>query len=320
MKKVRFGIIGTNFISDMFVSAVRNTDSAEAYAVYSRTEEKGAEFAGKHGIPKHFTSLDEMLNSEIDALYVASPTFLHCEHTLAALNSGKHVLCEKMIAVSYAEFEKMRSCAEEKRLVLIEAMRPDFDDLLTRVAALLPSIGQIREISLEYRQYSSRYDKFKHGIIENAFNPELKNSALADIGIYPLHFAIGLFGEPISLGSKSEFLENGFEASGELMLSYPEFKVKISYSKTYEGENISYIYGSDGYIAFDKINAPTRLTLHIYGDEETVFTPRCENMALELQAFVKAVCGESDYTHLLDVSAGTMRTVDKIYKSSGIKI
>ena len=100
---IRFGIIGTNFISDWMADAALKVDGIELAAVFSRKAETGRAFAQKHGIGTVYTDLSQMLSSDIDAVYVASPTFKHYAHSLAALNAGKHVLCEKMLTVRLSD-------------------------------------------------------------------------------------------------------------------------------------------------------------------------------------------------------------------------
>ena len=319
--KLNFGIVGTNFISDAFVKAAKLSEKCKTVAVYSRTKEKGEAFAKKHGIPLVYTSFDEMLDSEeLDAVYIASPTFLHKEMAVKALQKGKHALIEKMISINFSEFLEIKKAMENSSAIFLEAMRPDFDRTFEIIEENLSKIGKIKEVSLEFRQYSSRYDNFKRGIVENAFNPSIKNSALSDIGIYPLHLAVRLFGEPIDTSAKSHFLENGFEAEGELSLLYPDFSVNISYSKIFEGKNISFIKGERGTISFGKINAPNSFSVVIDGKETVLdFTAEENNMLSEINAFCDTVRGEKKYLRFIDVSKKTLLLVDKIYEKAGIR-
>ena len=124
---LKIGMIGTNFISDDFCEAAAQVPGAEICAIYSRKQETGDAFAAKHGIPRVYTDFDEFLDSDLDAVYVASPNFAHCPQTLQALKRKKHVLCEKVMAVNEQEVRSMIDCARENTVVLLEAMRPDFD-------------------------------------------------------------------------------------------------------------------------------------------------------------------------------------------------
>src|SRR4051794_27724199 len=105
---IRFGIIGTNFITDQFIAAVRDVDGVALSALYSRTAERAEAFAAKNGIPLTFTDLGEMAaSSEVDAVYIASPTSFHAEQAMLCMRAGKHVLCEKPAASNARELQRM---------------------------------------------------------------------------------------------------------------------------------------------------------------------------------------------------------------------
>ena len=320
---MRLGIIGTNFISDNLVAAARNTAGVEIKAVYSRKRDTGAAFAAKHPeIGLIFDDLDDFLGSpEIDAVYVASPIVAHARQTVLALRSGKHVLCEKMMAHTLPAAEKMRSVAAECGRVLIEAMRPAHDPAYDTLRALLPRIGKIKSAALEFRQYSSRYDRFKSGVVMNAFDPTMYNSALSDIGIYPLHAALMLFGTDCVLKSaESEILHNGFEADGRLVLDYGGFDAEILYSKIRNSTAPSLIVGEQGSITVDKISQPTCLTLTLPDGSEEQYRfapPDDNNMTYELAAFRDMCDGRLDPTPYLDLTLAAQRIVDLAYRASG---
>ncbi|MBQ7312200.1 MAG: Gfo/Idh/MocA family oxidoreductase, partial [Clostridia bacterium] len=214
MTNLKLGIIGTNFVVDWLCDAVDSSEGIVNHAVYSRTSERGNEFAAKHSIPNVYTDMEEFLSSDIDAVYIASPNFLHGPQAIAAMNHGKHVLVEKPAALSAAEFDEMLACAKANNVVLIEAMRPAHDEALADIREAMTDIGPIRRAVLEFCQYSSRYDKFRAGEVMNAFNPALGNAAVMDIGVYALEVCVLLFGAPKEIISRSVILENGFEGMG----------------------------------------------------------------------------------------------------------
>lgn len=93
MKKVRFGVIGTNFITNWMINGARQDSRFELTAVCSRHLETAEAFAAQHNIPHIFTSVEEMARSSfIDAVYIASPNFLHAEQSILCMRYGKHVL------------------------------------------------------------------------------------------------------------------------------------------------------------------------------------------------------------------------------------
>lgn len=317
---MNFAIIGTNFISDNFCEAACRVEEAKIVAVYSRKHDTGEAFAKKHGIKKIFTDLDEMLaDRDIDAVYVASPTLLHAEQSVKCMEYGKDVLCEKMIAASHEDFLKIKAASEKYHRCVIEAMRPDFDPNMAIIAEAVGNIGKIRRASFEYCQYSSRYDRFLRGELTNAFDPTLKNSALADIGIYPLHFCIRLFGEPDEVCSKSVFLRNGFEGLGSAVLSYGDMIATVTYSKITDSATPSVIDGELGSVVFDRVNAPTYAYIKMRTGEriDLPITPFANNMNFEIAAFIKESRSGlgKEYLNLSEI---TMRVVDKIYHGSAV--
>lgn len=323
MSMLNFGVIGTNFISDKFADAVDKVNGVSVLAVYSRSEDSGSRFSKKHSVPKIYCDLDMMLaDPDIDAIYVASPTFLHKEHAVRALNAGKHVLCEKSISVDYGEFLEMEAAALKCDRVLLEAMRPAYDPALSAIIGLLPELGQIRRAHLEFCKYSSRYDNFKKGIIENAFNVEMKNSALSDIGIYPLWLAVRLFGEPSSICAASVRLSNGFDGAGSVMLNYGDKITTVDYSKITESFAPSLIEGERATLLIDKISEPRKIVYSSKsGDAKTVYSNPCENnMIYEVEAFKESVEGKRDWREYLAISKTLMKTFDRIVSAQNLQI
>lgn len=192
---LRFGIIGTNFISDWFVSACRRSGVCEPVAVFSRDADRGEAFAGRHGLAHNVTSLQALIE-RCDAVYIASPNLLHHEQASRAIEAGRHVLCEKTLAATAGQARDVFDRARRNRVVAMEATRSLYDPAWDAVRQRLPLLGPIHQVHFDKQQYSSRYDRFLAGERLNAFDPGLANSAAADIGVYCLEPALDLFGTP----------------------------------------------------------------------------------------------------------------------------
>ena len=294
-QKIRFGIVGTNFISDWFVEAAKESGAAEVLAVCSRTEQSAQAFAQKHALALAFCDYEEFLRSEqIDAVYVATPNCTHKEYTLRALCAGKHVLCEKPAALSVSDLEEVEKCAKANGKLFLEAMRPYFDPILEQVRAQLPRLGALRYARLEFCQYSSRYDRFKAGEILRAFDPSYGNAAVLDIGIYPLSVAAMLFGMPESVQSNSLFLCNGFEGMGTATLFYKDMLAQVVYSKITQSQTPSVLVGENGTLTIDAMSKPADV-FFISNDgktEKMPCTPAKNNMIYEVKAFCDAIQSE----------------------------
>ena len=116
--KLRFGVIGTNFISDWLLEGAAKDTRFEVTAIYSRSQDTADAFAEKHNIPHTFVSLEKMASSPlIDAVYIASPTALHSEQAVLFMEHGKHVLCEKPSASNVRELSRMIETAKKYDVV-----------------------------------------------------------------------------------------------------------------------------------------------------------------------------------------------------------
>lgn len=319
---IKLGIIGSNFVSDWLCESVNRTNGIVNHALYSRTAERGSEFAAKHGIPHIYTDLTDFLSSDIDAVYIASPNSCHFEQAMAAMEQGKHVLCEKPITTNSRDLGEMIAKAKEKGVVLLEAMRPAFDPAFHAVKEALPSLGTVRYARFEYCQYSSRYDKFKNGEIMNAFNPKLGNAALMDIGVYAVHSCVKLFGLPNldNIQAKSVMLANGFEGMGTILLPYGGFTAEILYSKIADSVQPSVILGEQGGLTIDRLSVPSEVMLKLRGaaPEALAFESRESNMDFETEEFVRLIrTGNVDHCHMRH-SVNSLAVMDRVRTLAGI--
>ena len=320
-KRLGIGIIGSSMIAHRFADAARKSGLCSPVAVYSRSEASGRAFADVEGDLAVVCDFDAFLAlSSVDAVYVASPNALHYRQAKAAIEAGKHVLCEKPLTSTFAEYLDLAEAAERRGVVLMEAMRPLHDPAFALICESIGALGQIRRVDLEYCQYSSRYDAFLAGTVQNAFLPSLSNAALMDIGVYPIALLVALFGLPEYVRSASVFLENGFEGAGEMLCRYSDFLASVSYSKITDSVAPSVITGENGSLTVDRINAPSRLTLALRGKPETQlsYTPIENNMVYEAIDFCRAVRGEIDPSRFSDFSEKTMRMLDLVRAQNGI--
>lgn len=270
MDKVRFGVVGTNFITDWVIEGAREDERFELAAVCSRSRERGEEFAAKHSIPHVFTSVEEMAASDvIDAVYIASPNFMHAGQSIICMTHGKHVLCEKPLASNAREAREMIEASERYGVTLMEAMKPTMTPHFRSVMENLPRIGTIRRYVASYCQYSSRYDRFKAGELPNAFNPQMSNGAIMDIGVYTIYPMVVLFDRPDRVTASGLLLSSGVDGQGVATMDYGDrMQATVIYSKIADSRLRSEIQGEDGIISMDTINRMADINL----------TPRAVNL------------------------------------------
>lgn len=289
---VRFGVIGTNWITDKFIDAASKVEDFALTAVYSRTEKRAQEFAEKYGIPHTFINLEEMATSgTIEAVYIASPNSFHARQAILFLKHGIHVLCEKPMASNFREVEAMIDAARKNNVLLMEAMKSTFIPSFIRIRENLHKIGAVRRYFANFCQYSSRYDEYKKGNILNAFKPEFSNGALMDIGVYCIYPMIVLFGEPKGLKANAWMLESGVDGEGSIVFSYDKMEAVTIFSKITNSFIPSEIQGEKGTIIINKMSSPSKVVIHYNdGKTEDISAPQEENtMVYEAAEFIRLI-------------------------------
>lgn len=291
MSKIKFGIIGTGKIVERFLDAALKHEKFELVAMYSRSLEKAEEFGKKYGATEFFDDLNEFAKSkDIDAVYIASPNSLHSHQAILCLENKKHVLCEKPMASNEIEVKAMIDAAKKNNVLLMEAMRLTVLPNFLRVKENLHKIGTLRRYFASYCQYSSRYDKYKEGIVLNAFKKELSNGSLMDIGVYCIHPMINLFGMPNKIVSESMLLESGVDGQGSALFSYEGASGVVMYSKISDSKLPLEIQGEEGTIVVDSILFKNAKIVYRDGREEIISVKQKENdMYYEVDEFINVI-------------------------------
>lgn len=309
-------IVGTSFISQWFVNAVHAVGE-EVYGVCSRNAEKGQAFADSHRISKVFTTLDDALaDPQVELVYIASPNSVHFGQAKQALTAGRHVICEKPLFSSLAEFREIRALAQEKQLFFFEAITTYYLPNFALAKAALPELGPVHLASINYSQYSSRFDRLRAGEMTNVFDPAMGGGSLPDLGIYCIHMAVGLFGRPGAITARRSF-GYGAQLSDAVILTYPEMICTLSSSKACGGPSGTVVRGERGWL---EVTGPPgvcdKVILHV-GDETRQLSNDSHvvetRMQYEVEAFLRMI-RENDRTGMeaaLDRSEIAMEILDQ---------
>lgn len=334
MKKVRFGVVGTNFITDWMLAGAVQDSRFELAAVCSRTKERAEAFAARYNIPHIFTSLAEMAESDaIDAVYIATPNFRHADQSILCMSKGKHVLCEKPLASNAAEVRLMAEAAEKYGVTLMEAMKSTLTPNFRKLAENIGKAGKIRRYSSTYCQYSSRYDSFKSGNRVNTFDPACSNGSVMDIGVYTIYPMVVLFGTPDRIRASATLLSSGTDGQGSVIFGYADgMEASVAYSKISDSYLPSEIQGEDGTIIIDHISRMKHLSFIprvTSGDADRRGETHQEDWTVpsdkdvyyhEVSEFISLVLAgkrESE-TNSLRNSLLTMEIVDEIRRQTGV--
>ena len=332
MEKVRFGVVGTNFITDWVIAGAREDSRFELAAVCSRTRERGEEFAAKHNIPHIFTSLEEMASSDkVDAIYIASPNYMHAEQSILAMRHGKHVLCEKPLASNAREAKEMIAASEQFGVALMEAMKSTLSPNFRAVKENLHRIGTPRRYFASFCQYSSRYDKYKEGVVLNAFRPELSNGAMMDIGVYTIYPLVALFGKPQSISAQGVALSSGADGQGAVNMQYDGLNATVLYSKIANSQLPSEIQGEEGNILIDRIQTPVDVRFYPRQAPASGHEKRVEGELLsreeshneyyyEIQEFIDMILSGRRESEINShaTSLATMEIIDEVRRQIGV--
>jgi predicted dehydrogenase len=311
---IRFGIVGTSSISERFAEAVREVDGVEVARVSSRDIERARSFADRIGAPATAVGLDELVAApDVDAVYLASPNATHAAQISSAVDAGIPVLVEKPAVLTAGEWDAAVLRAREGGVVLLEAMRTAYDPGLGAVRDALADVGRVRRVSLRYEKRSARYDEVLAGRQTNILDPEMGGSALRDLGVYPLHALVRLFGEPRAIQGVRVGIASGTDGLGSAVAAYDDFVADVAWSKITDTSLPSEIQGEDASLVIDAIDAPRRLVLTPRGGApRTITVPADDNpMVGEVRRFVEALAGAdvaADQGH----TATTLRLVDAL--------
>lgn len=277
---MKLGIIGAGMIVKEFLTITTHLKDVELTAIYGRksAEEKINEFKNKYEIKNIFYNYDELLNSDVDTVYIALPNNLHFQFARKALNANKNVIVEKPITSTYKEALILSDLAKQKQLFLFEAITNQYLPNYKKIKELLPALGNIKIVQCNYSQYSSRYNSFKEGNVLPAFDPNFSGGALMDLNIYNIHYLVGLFGKPKNVEYYPN-IERGIDTSGVLILDYGTFKGVCIGAKDCKAPIANNIQGDEGCIYQD---TPANV---------------CENFQLLMNDGTSSFINENNYNH-----------------------
>jgi predicted dehydrogenase len=262
---LNLAIIGTSWITKSFIDAAISTKEYKLVAVYSRSVATAAEFAAQYGLDKNacFTSIEEMCkDANVEAVYIASPNSLHFEQAKQVLTLGKHAIVEKPCCANTLELVKLehiaQTCYKQTGAMCIEAFRHIQERNFKVLKNNLDKIGKPYMALLPFASFSSRYTDILEGKpAAPVFSADFAGGCLLDTGVYPVAFAIRLWGKPKSQQYFPYIIpQTGTDGGGTILLTYDWGVVNIITSKVFTSKAPVEIYGEHGAL---RANAVTDL-------------------------------------------------------------
>ncbi|MDR9828694.1 Gfo/Idh/MocA family oxidoreductase [Vibrio sp. FNV 38] len=318
---IRLAVIGTNWISDQFVTAALRTGEYTLTAVYSRRRESAQAFGEKYQVEQYFDCLSSLGSCDlVDAVYIASPNSLHGSQAIELMRAGKHVIVEKPMASNDKLARKMYQVAQDCQVILFEAFMSPHTPNFHVLRGAIDEIGQIRLANIRYCQYSSRYEKYLNGERPNTFEPSFANGSIMDIGFYCVGAAVELFGAPDSIHASAHLLQSGVDGSGHVILSYPQFNVALTHSKTSNSVLPSEIQGEAGSVLVDMISYGERVEKISPTGQRTELTVEQDSnpMFYEAQNFAQQILEQKMDPHCIKRSQEVARIITEIRRQTGV--
>ena len=319
--KVRWGVLGYARIArESLIPAIQRSSNSEFHAIASREESKLAECRARFNVPKPYRSYDELLRDpEVDAVYVPLPNSLHREWTIKAAEKGKHVLCEKPIALNAAECREMIAACAANKVTLMEAFMYRYTDRTSKVLDVLKSgvLGEIKFVSSTFRFLLANPASVK-------LKPELGGGALYDVGCYPINFAgmvadeiVGNAGSslPESISAESVRI-NGVDMIFSALLKYPSGLIaSLNCGFNAQKRIFSEIIGAKGALEiadtfFDNAGA---LTLTVGEERREIPVEQSDRYRLEVEDFADAILKKCATHFSLAETQRNMEVMDKLF-------
>lgn len=316
--KLAWGIIGTGNIAKTFARGVAPSTTGELLAIGSRTQESADKFGDEFNVPRRYGSYETLLaDPDVQAVYISTPHPMHAEWAVKAAEAGKHILCEKPIALDYPEAMAVVEAARRNDVFLMEAFMYRCHPLIAKLVELIKdkAIGEVRLIKASF--------SFHCG-----WNPEgrLLNNALGgggilDVGCYTTSVsrliagaALGQdFVEPIDIKSMGKIGESRVDDYAVALLRFPgDIIAEIATGVQLNQDNVLQVFGTGGNIVMPGFWNPAKIVLSKNGQaaEEIVIEDPKDVYTYEADTVAANIAKRQAAALSLEDTLGNMRTMD----------
>lgn len=287
---IRFGVIGSSFISQKFIETAHSTQKFQLSAVFSRQLERAQEFAAPFQSAQAFADWQEFLAQDLDAIYIASPNALHYEQAKAVLLAGKHAIVEKPMVCHPDQLAELLRIAKENKVFLLEAARNTYEATFESIGSFLRN-HTILGAQFSYAKYSSKMPELLAGTEPNIFSEKMAGGALMDLGVYALYASVTLFGPAQKVAYQAQQLPNTVDLNGFGYLDYGHFQVGIFAGKNLTSTLVNEIYTDKGTLVLDSCQHIQKATFYYHDGSHIdldIHAPS-DNMLEECLSFIHII-------------------------------
>jgi xylose dehydrogenase (NAD/NADP) len=313
---LKWGLLSTARINRRLIPAIRAAERAELIAVASRSQARAEAYAAEWGIPRAHGSYEALLDDpDVDAIYVSLPNSLHAEWTVRAAETGKHVLCEKPLAVNLAECDQIIAAAESAGVVVIEAVMYLHHPLLHRARQLVreEAVGQVMLVRGALSINLGRPDDVR-------WTPELGGGSLWDVGSYPVSFIRWMVGEPEEVFGWQNLSGSGVDETFAGLLRYKNGVLGVfdcGFRELFRSQ--AEVFGHEGTLIIEHphaIRPESRILLHRDSGEEEIRLREADPYRCEVDALTAAVLDGASLPVPLASSRANVATMAALYESA----
>ena len=317
--KLRFGILSTARIAQRaLIPAIQAATNAELLAIASRTQARAEEVAQQFDIPRAYGSYEQLLQDpDVDAVYIPLPNSMHCPWTIKAAEAGKHILCDKPLALNAAECDQMIAAADTHGVRFMEGFMYRFHPQTQRVRELLQAgtIGDVRMIHAGFSFFLT--DPTNIRLIK-----ELGGGSLMDIGCYCVNVARFIAGEePATFYATAKMRKDGLDISLAGHLNFPNGITAIFDCGFDRIRRQFYqIAGSEGQITVPVAFVPGTVDTQIHVQSpsaapQTITIPATDQYRLMVEHFAACVLDDQPFAWPASDGRNNMRVLDALYES-----
>jgi predicted dehydrogenase len=323
MATVRIGVLGAaRIVPPALIEPSRHVPEATISAIAARDSQRARQFAARHGIARVHDGYEALLaDPDVDAVYIALPNGLHGRWTIAALEAGKHVLCEKPFTANAEEAEAVAAVARRTRLVTMEAFHYRYHALTRRMLEIVASqeLGEIRHIETWFCIPLLAFKNIRWDL-------SLAGGALMDVGCYAIHLLRTLAGaQPVVRSASAKVLSPGVDRLVRADLEFADGRTGSITASMLSARLLSAgarVTGSKGILRVSNPFLPQyfhRLLVRTASGRRTEKVARQPSTyAVQLQTFTAAVLRGEPYATNVDDAVANMRVIDACYAAAGL--
>jgi len=319
-RKVRWGILGCAGIAEKaFIPAVLGSRNGALAAIAARDEIRARAWAGRFGFARAHPTYRELVEDPaVDAIYNPLPNDLHAAWSIRAMRAGKHVLCEKPMALNAPEVKAMIQVAETHGVLLAEGFMYKFHPQIDKSLELIRG-GRIGEVRSVHASFTFRFERDGANY---RWSPAMGGGALYDVGCYTISIARLVFGaEPVSAFARARLdPATGVDMTTAALLEFPGGRFApcdASFEASFQSRLLA--VGTEGTLRLDRAFSAKAFDVTIEvvrgGDTEKVPVPKADMFRLMVEHFGDAVFGRVPLRHPAGDTLGNMRAIDACFES-----